>query len=99
MKTRPRVVRELQHIVTDPLDTQAIGQLLRELRERIGVKQLELAATINARYQNLSRLETGRTAREPTLSTMSRYVEALGWELVLVVRPKGRARKAVARKD
>jgi DNA-binding XRE family transcriptional regulator len=68
-----------------------LGEWLRRIRRTAGVTQLAVAERLGAQYQNLSRLENGRGEREPMLSTMMRYLDALGWELVLVARPrKGR---------
>ena len=75
------------------LDAVELGQWLRNIREEAGPTQFALAEKLGARYQNLSRLENGRGQREPMLTTLSRYLRALGWELVLVARPrKGRGR-------
>ena len=62
--------------------------MLRQVREAANVTQGELAKKLGVPFQNLSRLENG--AREGMLSTINRYVRALGWELVLIARPRAR---------
>ena len=88
--------RELEHVVTDPVDTEEIGGLLRRIRERTGQTQAAIAESTGARSQNIARLESGKSGREPALSTITRYLGALGWEAVLVFRPAPlpRARKS-----
>ena len=72
------------------LSPKALGRMLREIRSKAGVTQVELGKRLGMPYQNISRLETGR--HEPSLSTVSAYVRALGWELVMVARPRERGR-------
>jgi transcriptional regulator with XRE-family HTH domain len=63
----------------------AIGLLLAEHRERAGVTLTELAARLDVRKAALSRLENhGEDVR---LSTISRYVEATGLPLALMIMP------------
>lgn len=68
------------------LNPKELGALLRRVREAVGVTQGELAKRLGIPYQNLSRLEHG--AREGMPSTLNRYVRALGYELVIVARPR-----------
>ena len=70
------------------LNPKELGRLLRKVREAAHVTQGELARKLGVPFQNLSRLENG--AREGMLSTINRYVRALGWELVLIARPRER---------
>lgn len=51
---------------------------LRELRRHIGKTQEEIAAFMDSRQPQLSRVENGQ---EVLLSTLRRYVEALGGEI------------------
>lgn len=77
------------------VDPAAVGKWLRDIREQVGMTQFALAEKLGAHYQNLSRLETGREPkREPMMSTISGYLRALGWELVLVARPRTRRGRA-----
>jgi transcriptional regulator with XRE-family HTH domain len=59
---------------------------LHELRERCGVTQEELASRIDTSRPNVSRIERGDDIR---LSTLQRYVAALGGELEIVARFPG----------
>jgi transcriptional regulator with XRE-family HTH domain len=60
---------------------------LHELRERRGVTQEQLAARIDTSRPNVSRIERGDDIR---LSTLQRYVAALGGELEIIARfPSG----------
>jgi DNA-binding XRE family transcriptional regulator len=95
----PRLAREVQLTDDDgELEPKHVGEAVRGLRERVGKTQFELAALLDVPYQNLSRLENGRGDREPMFSTINRYVRALGWELVLVARPRRPERKRAKRK-
>ena len=59
---------------------------LHELRERRGVTQEQLAARIDTSRPNVSRIERGDDIR---LSTLQRYVAALGGDLEIVARFPG----------
>jgi transcriptional regulator with XRE-family HTH domain len=56
---------------------------LHELRERRGVTQEQVATHLGTSRPNVSRIEREDDVR---VSTLLRYVEALGGELVLVAR-------------
>jgi transcriptional regulator with XRE-family HTH domain len=56
---------------------------LHELRERRGVTQEQVAAQLETSRPNVSRIEREVDVR---MSTLQRYVEALGGELELVAR-------------
>jgi transcriptional regulator with XRE-family HTH domain len=73
-------------VIPARLNPKELGRLLRQVREAANLTQLELAKRLRVPYQNLSRLENG--AREGMLSTINRYVRALGWELVIIARPR-----------
>ena len=83
---RPKSSEGLELVLEAKLDPKDLGRLLRKVRECAHVSQSELAQRLGLPYQNLSRLENG--AREGMLSTLNRYVRALGWELVLTARPR-----------
>jgi transcriptional regulator with XRE-family HTH domain len=85
--TQPeRSPQEFELVLRARLSPKELGKLLRRVREAAGVPQGELAKRLGIPYQNLSRLEHG--AREGMLSTINRYVRALGWELVIIARPR-----------
>ena len=71
------------------LDPRELGKLPREIRTRPNVTQVELARKLRIPNQNISSLEVG--GREGMLSTINRIVRALGWELILVARPRNAA--------
>jgi transcriptional regulator with XRE-family HTH domain len=56
---------------------------LHELRERRGITQEQVAAQLETSRPNVSRIEREVDVR---MSTLQRYVEALGGELELVAR-------------
>ena len=56
---------------------------LHELRERRGITQEQVASQLETSRPNVSRIEREVDVR---MSTLQRYVEALGGELELVVR-------------
>lgn len=66
---------------------EALSISLRELRETVGATQEELAKTAEIAQSELSRIERREDHR---LSTIRRYVEALGGELEVAVIVKGK---------
>ena len=84
-------------VPADPSDRNAIRQVAEwpiaevtfdELRKMQGFTQVELAAVLGVTQPSLSQLERGRDAR---LSTITKYVHALGGTLRLVAElPDGR---------
>jgi transcriptional regulator with XRE-family HTH domain len=63
---------------------------LHELRERRGITQEQVAARLETSRPNVSRIEREVDMR---MSTLQRYVEALGGELELIARfPDGESR-------
>lgn len=61
------------------------GALLRELRERSGVSQVEAAARIGIPASVLSAYERGR--REPRVDVFFRAAEALGFGIDFTLQP------------
>jgi transcriptional regulator with XRE-family HTH domain len=92
MAAGKRAKEPFELTIGESLDAVELGQWLKSIREEVGPTQFALAETLGAPYQNLSRLERGRGKREPMLTTLSKYLRALGWELALVARPR-KARK------
>ena len=62
---------------------KAVGLKIRSLREGKNLSILELSDMINIEYNNLIRIEKGRT--NPTLWTLYKISEALGIELKDIV--------------
>jgi transcriptional regulator with XRE-family HTH domain len=73
-------------VVKGRLDPKELGRMLRAVRTAANVTQAELARMLEVPYQNLGRLESGE--REGMISTINRYVRALGWEMVIIARPR-----------
>lgn len=61
------------------------GWSLRELRENLGLTQVELATQLDVSQDRVSRIERG-AIHKIQLGTLRRYVEALGWELLVEVQ-------------
>lgn len=57
--------------------------LLYELREQLHITQEDMAAKLNTKQANISRTERRRDMK---LSTLKRYIEAMGGELDIVAR-------------
>lgn len=70
------------------VDPKALGAQLRKLRATCLASAAELADHMGWNPQNVLRLERGGGGREPTLTSVNRYVRMLGFELVLVARPR-----------
>jgi len=76
----------IELVLTARFHSRQLGRLLKAVRLAAGITQTELARRLKVPYQNVGRLERG--AREGMISTVNRYVRALGWELVIVARPR-----------
>lgn len=63
------------------------GAWVRELRERHGLRQADLAYRAGTSQQALSRIEQGTVS--PTVEMLARLAAACGEELVLGHRPRG----------
>lgn len=84
-----RLPKALHHVIGETFDPKPLGETFRELRERVGLTQVTLGEKMGgALYQNISRLEVGRGKHEPTLTFLSRFARACGWELELTLRPR-----------
>ncbi|MCP5105131.1 MAG: helix-turn-helix transcriptional regulator [bacterium] len=60
-----------------------VGYLLRQAREKSGMTQEKLAEIMNTYKGNISRIENH--AEDIRLSTLSKFVEALGRKLVISI--------------
>jgi transcriptional regulator with XRE-family HTH domain len=90
----PVGAKGFEFIVRADLDTKALGQELRRLRENCLVSVTDLAERMGWNRQNIHRLERGGPGREPTISSVNLYVRMLGFELVLGAKPKKQPRRA-----
>jgi len=84
----PVGAKGFEFVLPQKLDPKALGSELRRLRENCLVSIADLAERMDWHPTNVSRLERGGDKREPTLSSLNLYVRMLGFELVLVTRPK-----------
>lgn len=57
--------------------------LLYQIREQLHISQEDLAAKLNTKQANVSRTERRRNMK---LSTLKRYIEAMGGELDIVAK-------------
>ncbi len=64
-----------------------IGGAVRELRERAGLNQTQLAAVMNASQPTVARIESGKVM--PTFPTLMRIVRVLDAHLVVDIGPHG----------
>ncbi|MFF5987733.1 XRE family transcriptional regulator [Prauserella flavalba] len=68
----------------DRTSAYVLGYRLKELRERAGLSQVEIARRMSVRQPRVSAIENGDLA-QMEVETIRRYVAALGGELRLVV--------------
>ena len=68
-----------------------LARLVAEARKRGGLSQAKVAAKAGMWQAHLSRLESGKDAREPTLSLLARVAEAMGYRLDLQLVPLRKA--------
>lgn len=72
-----------QHAITEKTNQLLKDVLLHELREKLHITQDEVALKLKTKQANVSRTERRKDMK---LSTLKRYIEALGGELDIVVR-------------
>lgn len=68
-------------------DIRELGRRFGDQRRKAGVTQRALAAEMCTVQNRVSDLETGKN--DPRLSSLIRYLDALGLELVISFRPRG----------
>jgi HTH-type transcriptional regulator/antitoxin HipB len=66
-----------------------IGVLLRQAREKAGLTQEEVAERLDTKKSAISRIEN--STGDIRLSTLERYAQAIGWQLLLELRPRRRS--------
>ncbi|MEY8711669.1 transcriptional regulator [Mangrovibacter phragmitis] len=80
---------EMQARVAERVETASIQIALSMLREELNISQTELAAAMGVKQPSVARIE--QAGNDPRLSTLKRYVQALGGELSLdVTLPTGK---------
>lgn len=68
-----------------------VAHLVRDLRERAGFSQAEVAKKAKVSQPMIARLESGDQRRTPTLETIYKILMILGYQLVLEVKKAGAA--------
>ena len=58
-------------------DTRTVRMRIRELRKRVGLKQVELAEAADLSPPYMSALETGNVRKSPSIETLSRIAKVL----------------------
>ncbi|MCT8342985.1 MULTISPECIES: helix-turn-helix domain-containing protein [Photorhabdus] len=80
---------EMQARVAERVEEASIQIALSQLRDELKISQTELAAVIGVKQPSVARME--QADNDPRLSTLKRYVKALGGELSLeVTLPTGK---------
>ena len=80
---------EMQERVAERVEKASIRIALSALREELDISQTELATIMGVKQPSVARME--QADNDPRLSTLKRYVTALGGELSLdVTLPTGK---------
>ncbi len=77
--TNPDVKKEYDNLVP----VYEIRRKLIQLRVAKGLTQAQVAARMGTKKSNISRLECGESASLPTLATLTKYANSLGYKLNL----------------
>src|SRR5689334_7506613 len=85
---------EQKIVIKAKLNTKKLGGLLKNIRTSANMTQVELSKKLGIPQQSIAQFETGD--RELMLSTMNRYVRALGWELTLTAQNRSKAKRSRA---
>jgi ribosome-binding protein aMBF1 (putative translation factor) len=64
-----------------------VAHLVRDLREKAGFSQAEVAKKAKVSQPMIARLESGDHRRTPTIETVHRILSILGYLLILEVKP------------
>lgn len=64
-----------------------VAHLIRDLREKAGFSQIEVAKKAKVSQPLIARLESGDHRRTPTIETIHRILGILGYQLILEVKP------------
>ncbi|EBQ4837446.1 helix-turn-helix transcriptional regulator [Salmonella enterica subsp. arizonae] len=80
---------EMQARVAERVEEASIQIALSALRDELNISQTELATMMSVKQSSVARME--QADNDPRLSTLKRYVKALGGELSLdVILPTGK---------
>ena len=83
---------EMQSRVADRVEEASIRIALSALRDELNISQTEMATMMGVKQPSVARME--QADNDPRLSTLKRYVKALGGELSLDVTLPGGKRVA-----
>lgn len=64
-----------------------VAHLVRDLRDKTGLSQKEVAKKAKVSQPMIARLENGDHRRTPTIETIHRILTILGYQLILEVKP------------
>ena len=64
-----------------------VAHMIRDLREKVGYSQAEVAKKAKVSQPMIARLENGDHRRTPTIETIHRILNILGYQLILEVKP------------
>ncbi len=64
-----------------------IAHMIRDLREKVGLSQAQVAKKAKVSQPMIARLESGDHRRTPTIETIHRILNILGYQLILEVKP------------
>jgi len=80
---------ESQERIAAKVEVMRIIVALNQLREELNISQTELAAAMGVKQPTLAKIE--QPGNDPRLSTLKRYVSALGGEMSIdVTLPNGK---------
>jgi predicted transcriptional regulator len=80
---------DMQTRVVERIEQASIKIALSQLRDELNISQTELAAAMGVKQPSIARME--QTDNDPRLSTLKRYVAALGGELSIdITLPTGK---------
>ena len=77
------------------VDRRALARMVRQLRERLGLSQAELAARVGTKQPGIARVESGRVV--PRLELLQKIAAASGRSLEVRFGPPRRRGKASRR--
>ncbi|URO00281.1 helix-turn-helix transcriptional regulator [Leclercia adecarboxylata] len=84
-----RQSEESQERIVAKVEELRIIVALNQLREELNISQTELAAAMGVKQPTIAKIE--QTDNDPRLSTLKRYVTALGGEVSIdVILPTGK---------
>ena len=82
---------ELQILFEERRFYLRVAHIIRDIRARSGLSQSQLAERAAVSQPLIARLERGDQHRTPTFETLHKILRALGYSMVLSVRPEKKA--------